>query len=228
LPCGRRTTSGKKVGHSVFVNNARHDSKGLFPPTLVDFQAGIKEAITKYLYARLESQYKARRYEVLCQLLGEIRTCGNSKLEDASERPPFLFPWNSSADFLQDVVGTLLERIVNLAINDEDTSIRRVAHEFLKQLGQNGEIKSISTLLICGLREPESLSNSLKINALAWLRYATKQDQPNLGWARENSILVLEMFERQCRCSEFDMLLVRAAILIVGSGLRLSYTQQAS
>ena len=53
-------------------------------------------------------------------------------------KDPLATAWGTK-DFFQGVIASLFERIVKLAINDSDRSVREEAKLLLKQLSRNGE-----------------------------------------------------------------------------------------
>lgn len=121
-------------------------------PIIDKCQAEIKKTITKCLDARLDSKDIDTQREVLVQL-SEIQRCNNSEFHDMSERDhpewaAFLFPWSTTAQFLEDAIEVSLDKIVKLAIYSEDMNSRRTAEEFLKQIVQNSESKLLQSFVI--------------------------------------------------------------------------------
>jgi hypothetical protein len=89
---------------------------------------------------------------VLSRLLSELSRCNNSEFHRTWERDhpspgraPFLSLWSTSTLFLEDVVQESLDKIVDMAIHDEDTACRCRAEEFLRELGQSGKLKAAPT-----------------------------------------------------------------------------------
>ncbi|KAJ2915257.1 hypothetical protein MD484_g5180, partial [Candolleomyces efflorescens] len=149
--------------------------------TLEDFsEEELKKAIPRSFGAGLDNPETRKRLHTLNKL-SELRNYDGS--EDAPEKPPYAFLWKYSPhnSLLVDIFPFVFEKIVQIAILDDDGSIAKTAQTLLKQLS-----------------EDVRLVGCLKANAIGWLEIS-ESGAKRWIWSdsssiRLNALLVLEFF----------------------------------
>ncbi|RXW12431.1 hypothetical protein EST38_g13423 [Candolleomyces aberdarensis] len=94
------------------------------------FVPKIKHSITKVLSSGVDSRLEGKRYQLLT-ILSDLFKRGEAK-------DPLATAWGTK-EFFQGVIAGLFEKIVKLAIHDNDCFVREEAKLLLEHLSRNGE-----------------------------------------------------------------------------------------
>ncbi|RXW16348.1 hypothetical protein EST38_g9505 [Candolleomyces aberdarensis] len=94
------------------------------------FVPKIKDSITKVLSPGVDSRLEGKRYQLLTTLSDLFK---RGELKD-----PLATAWGTK-EFFQGVIAGLFEKIVKIAIHDNDRTVREEAKLLLKRLSRNGE-----------------------------------------------------------------------------------------
>ena len=84
----------------------------------------------------LERNEFSNRYEFLSNLQALVKA---KDFATGKEQLSYAFPWYSPADLINDIMPSVFEEIVKVAIYEEDRIIADGAQEFLKSLAKSGE-----------------------------------------------------------------------------------------
>ncbi|KAJ2923275.1 hypothetical protein H1R20_g13820, partial [Candolleomyces eurysporus] len=103
------------------------------------FVPKIKDSVAKVLNSGVDSRLGGKRYQLLT-ILSDLFKRGELK-------DPLATAW-STKEFFQSVIAGLFEKIVKIAIHDNDRSVREEAKLLLKRLSRSGESVELLKKLI--------------------------------------------------------------------------------